>query len=154
MGASELSSALWVSRTSMERLLYKMETLLLMVSSGRTEWLQHASTEIEEATQILGSAQLHTEVMIAEVAANWGLPTPTTLTQLVEKGTHPVWGQLLEAHLEHVRELEMRIKAASTAAQQYTTQGLISAQEAMAAAGFHPDSLEEATEARILDKAL
>lgn len=138
----------------MERLLYKMETLLLMVSSGRTEWIQHASTEIEEATQVLGSAQLHTEVMIAEVASTWSLPTPATLSQLVENGKHPVWVPLLERHLEHVRELEMRINAASTAARQYTTQGLISAQEAMAAAGFQPDSYEEATEARILDKAL
>jgi len=135
----------------MDRMLYKMETLLLMVSANRPEWLQHASNEVEQATQELGAAKLHTEVLINAVAEQWNLPTPSTLANLVEGCAHPTWGELLGAHLAEVRNLEERIRAAATAARQYTTQGLISAQEAMAAAGLRTDAQNQT---RILDTAL
>lgn len=153
MGANELNEALWVDRAAMENLLYKMETMLLMVSAGRTEWIGNASNEVEEAIQSLGKTRLHSQVMIDDLAAEWGLETPATLGTLVSDKNHQVWAELLNAHREHITELEARIKAATTAARTFTTQGMISAQEALAVAGFNADRSQEPG-TRILDTAL
>ena len=47
MGLNELSGVLWRERQLLELLLFKLEEEQLILTSGRTQWLGHATREVE-----------------------------------------------------------------------------------------------------------
>ncbi len=47
MSLIELSSVLWRTRELMELLLFKLEEEQVLLASGRSRWLAHATREVE-----------------------------------------------------------------------------------------------------------
>ena len=47
MGLAEVSTVLWTERELLELLLFKLEEEQLVLASGRTRWLAHATREVE-----------------------------------------------------------------------------------------------------------
>ena len=58
MGVAELSAVLWRERQLLELLLFKLEEEQLVLSSGRTRWLGHATREVEQVLDQIRTAEL------------------------------------------------------------------------------------------------
>ena len=58
MGLNELSGVLWRERQLLELLLFKLEEEQLILSSGRTQWLGHATREVESVLDQIRTAEL------------------------------------------------------------------------------------------------
>ena len=48
MGANELSALLWRERELLELLTFKLEEEQLLLTAGRTRWIEHATREVEQ----------------------------------------------------------------------------------------------------------
>jgi hypothetical protein len=58
MGLAEVSSILWKERELLELLLFKLEEEQLVLASGRTRWLAHATREVEFVLEQIRSTEL------------------------------------------------------------------------------------------------
>ena len=58
MALSELSDVLWTERRLLELLLFKLEEEQLVLTSGRTRWLAHATREVETVLDQIRDAEL------------------------------------------------------------------------------------------------
>ncbi len=97
MALSRLSDVLWTERHLLELLLFKLEEEQLVLSSGRTRWLGHATREVETVLEEIRDAELG-RATEADAAANMlGLPAGITLLEMSEHAPAP-WNDLLRAH--------------------------------------------------------
>lgn len=108
MGLAELSTVLWRQRELLQLLLFKLEEEQLLLASGRSRWLTHATREVEMVLSEISRAELARAVELESVAPELGLPTTATLAELVEKAPEP-WADLFAQHrrafLEAVEEI-------------------------------------------------
>ena len=51
MGANDLSTFLWHERELLELLIFKLEEEQLLLTAGKTKWLQHATREVEQVVR-------------------------------------------------------------------------------------------------------
>ena len=58
MGAHELSAMLWHERELLELLVFKLEEEQLLLTAGKSRWLQHATREVEQVLERLRDAGL------------------------------------------------------------------------------------------------
>jgi len=97
MALSELSDVLWTERHLLELLLFKLEEEQLLLTSGRTRWLAHATREVESVLDQIRDAELGRAVESDLAAAELGLPDGSGLAALAEAAPAP-WDDLLRAH--------------------------------------------------------
>ena len=97
MGISQLSELLWSERHLLELLLCKLEEEQLVLTSGRTRWLGHATREVEAVLDQIRHAELGRLAEVDAVAAELGLPAGSALLTLAEQAPPP-WDDLLMAH--------------------------------------------------------
>jgi hypothetical protein len=79
VGANELSALLWRERELLELLLFKLEEEQLLLTAGKSRWIQHATREVEQVMERLRTSGLARTVEVAEVARQWGVPEESTL---------------------------------------------------------------------------
>src|SRR5215213_2294146 len=96
---TDLSSVLWRSRELLELLLFKLEEEQLLLASGRTRWLAHATREVENVLEELKHAELARAVEVARVAQEIGIPSESSLRELAEAAPAP-WDEILNDHRE------------------------------------------------------
>ena len=58
MGLAEVSGILWKERELLELLLFKLEEEQLVLASGRTRWLAHATREVEFVMEQIRTTEL------------------------------------------------------------------------------------------------
>jgi flagellar biosynthesis/type III secretory pathway chaperone len=97
MALSELSDVLWTERNLLELLLFKLEEEQLVLTSGRTRWLGHATREVETVLDQIRDAELGRSVESDAVALELGLAPGSGLAALAEHAPAP-WDELLRAH--------------------------------------------------------
>ncbi len=97
MPLSELSDVLWTERNLLELLLFKLEEEQLVLTSGRTRWLGHATREVETVLDQIRDAELGRSVESDAVALELGLAPGSGLAALAEHAPAP-WDELLRAH--------------------------------------------------------
>lgn len=97
MALSELSDVLWTERNLLELLLFKLEEEQLVLTSGRTRWLGHATREVETVLEQIRDAELGRSVESDAVALELGLAPGSGLAALAEHAPAP-WDELLRAH--------------------------------------------------------
>jgi hypothetical protein len=68
VGANELSALLWRERELLELLIFKLEEEQLLLMSGKSRWLQHATREVEQVLNLVREAGLGRSVEVAALA--------------------------------------------------------------------------------------
>jgi hypothetical protein len=161
VGANEVSAILWRERELLELLLFKLEEEQLLLTAGKTRWLQHATREVEQVLERLRASNLNRTVEVAALAREWGAGDDATLRELVGHAPEGPWAELFESHLQAMSELTAQIKQLRDLNEQFLRSALRSTQETLTALG--PDagtydstgaSAADTTDARLLDKKL
>ncbi|MCY0903372.1 flagellar protein FlgN [Arthrobacter sp. H14-L1] len=138
MGAQELSSLLWKERELLELLTFKLEEEQLILTSGNTRWLQHATREVEQVVERLRSAGLGRTVEAAALAKEWGIDEDASLRDIAAKAPAGPWAEIFAGHLKALGELTMRIRELRDANDQFLRAAARSTQETVA--GLAPDA--------------
>ncbi|WP_082475296.1 MULTISPECIES: flagellar protein FlgN [unclassified Frigoribacterium] len=109
MGANELSALLWRERELLELLTFKLEEEQLLLTAGRTRWIDHATREVEQVLDRLRSAGLDRSVEVSSVAQEWGTDEEAPLREIIAAAPAGPWGEIFTAHLAAMTELTARI---------------------------------------------
>ena len=99
MGLTQLSEVLWTERHLLEVLLFKLDTQQMVLSSGRTRWLTHASREVETLLGEIRKIELARAVHADAVAEELGIGPGPSLKALADAAPEP-WKELLGQHRE------------------------------------------------------
>lgn len=97
MGFAEVSTVLWTERELLELLLFKLEEEQLVLASGRSRWLAHATREVEMVIEQIRSAELSRAVAVDDLAAELGLTPGPSLSALADAAPAP-WNEMLRDH--------------------------------------------------------
>ena len=160
MALADVSTVLWRERELLELLLFKLEEEQLVLASGRTRWLAHATREVEMVIAQIRSAELERAVLVDALAAELGLPASPSLTALADAAPSP-WDELLRAHRAAFLVLTEEIGAMSTTNRELLTSAQRASREVLAgldvsgAQTYSPKGTEaEPARARVYDRAL
>lgn len=97
MALNALSAVLWHERQLLELLLFKLEEEQLVLSSGRTQWLGHATREVESVLDQIRTAELGRSAEADAAARELGLAEGASLFDLAKHAPSP-WDELLTEH--------------------------------------------------------
>jgi hypothetical protein len=106
----QLSEVLWRERHLLELLLFKLEEEQLVLSSGRTRWLGHATREVEAVLDEIRTAELGRATEADAVARLLGLDPGAGLAELAAHAPSP-WDDLLRTHRDAFASLTAEISA-------------------------------------------
>lgn len=132
MGANELSALLWRERELLELLVFKLDEEQLLLSAGRTRWVQHATREVEQVLDLVREAGLGRSVEVAAVAVDWGTSPDATLSELVEQAPDGPWADILTAHLVAMTDLIGQIRSLRDVNEQFLRAAARYTQETLA----------------------
>ncbi|MEO6309407.1 MAG: flagellar protein FlgN [Leifsonia sp.] len=132
MSIHELSAVLWKERELLELLVFKLEVERLLLTSGKTRWIQRASDEIERVTDRLGTLGLARSVEVGAVSLEWGTSQDATLRELVAAAPDGIWPEILESHLNGLLDLTNQIRELRDANEQLLRAASRSTQETLA----------------------
>ncbi|MBT1004463.1 flagellar export chaperone FlgN [Paenarthrobacter sp. DKR-5] len=139
MGANELSALLWQERELLDLLIFKLEEEQLLLTAGKSRWLQHATREVEQVVTRLRAAGLARLMEAGMVAREWGVPSPEpSLNELANAAPDGPWGEILRAHLEAMSSQTAQIKQLRDANEQFLRAAAISTQETVSS--LRPDA--------------
>jgi len=130
MSLVELSSILWRERDMLELLLFKLEEEQLVLVSGRTRWLAHATREVELVLEQIRLTEVLRAAEVAVVGAALGIGTEPSLGELADTVDEP-WSDLFRQHRTAFRELTAQITALSDTNRDLLTAGQRAVQETM-----------------------
>ncbi|NKX53601.1 flagellar protein FlgN [Arthrobacter mobilis] len=142
MGAHELSAMLWRERELLELLVFKLEEEQLLLTAGKSRWLQHATREVEQVLERVRGAGLARAVEVAALAAEWGTAENATLRELAAQAPAGPWGEIFNGHLRALTELAGQIKELRDTNEQFLRAAARSAQETMAGLGPEPGTYD------------
>ncbi|MBO0924847.1 flagellar export chaperone FlgN [Cellulomonas sp. zg-ZUI199] len=106
----QLSEVLWRERHLLELLLFKLETEQLVLSSGRTRWLGHATREVETVLDEIRTAELGRALEADQAARDVGVQPGAGLAEIAAHAPAP-WDELLRAHRDAFASLTAEIAA-------------------------------------------
>ncbi|HKU10926.1 MAG TPA: flagellar protein FlgN [Sinomonas sp.] len=132
MAIHDLSAQLWHERELLDLLTFKLEEEQLLLTSGKTRWLSHATREVEQVLERLSAAGLARAVTAAAVAHEWGLPDESTLKDLAAGAPDAPWAELLSAHLKAMTDQTSLIRQLRDANAQFLRAASRSTQETLA----------------------
>ncbi len=161
MGFAEVSTVLWTERELLELLLFKLEEEQLVLASGRTRWLAHATREVEMVMEQIRGAELSRAVAVDQLAGELGLGPGPSLTALADAATAP-WDEMLRDHRQAFLSLTDEISDMSrsnrellgTAAR--ASREVLMGVEVHAAQTYTPQGLKTQPQhsTRVIDRAL
>lgn len=108
MALSRLSDVLWRERHLLELLLFKLEEEQLILTSGRSQWLTHATREVETVLEQIREAELGRSAEAEAVAELLGVDVGSSLLTISEHAPSP-WDELLRAHRDAFVQLTTQI---------------------------------------------
>lgn len=132
VGANELSALLWRERELLELLVFKLEEEQLLLMSGKTRWLQHATREVEQVLDRVREAGLGRSVEVASVARAWGTDEDASLRDLIAHAPSGPWGEIFTAHLSSMSDLATQIGELKDANERFLRAATRSTQETLA----------------------
>jgi hypothetical protein len=161
MSVNELSAVLWRERELLELLTYKLETEQLLLTAGRSRWIDHASREVEQVVERLRAVGLERSVESAAVAEEWGAESDAPLRAVVAAAPAGPWGEILASHLRAMIELTTHIASLRDENERFLRAAARATQETLAGTvadgatyDEHGTSGHQATGARLFDGAL
>lgn len=160
MSLNDFSGVLWRERQLLELLLFKLEEEQLILTSGKTQWLGHATREVESVLEQIRGAELGRAVEADVAAREVGVPEGSNLLTIAAHAPAP-WRELLTEHhhafvelTEQVNELaegNRELLATSSRAAQET---LMSLQESVQTYDDRGATTAAMSGASLLDRAL
>ena len=99
MTLTEVSNILWRERQLLELLLFKLEEEQLLLASGRSRWLAHATREVETVLAEIKRVELTRAADVEALALSLGLPANASLRDLAENAPTP-WNSVFDEHRE------------------------------------------------------
>ena len=132
MAANELSALLWRERELLGLLTFKLEEEQLLLTTGNTRWLHHATREVEQVVDHLRSEALLREVAVAALAAEWDLGNNPSLRDIAANAPDGPWGEIFAAHLTALVALTGRIEELRDANDVFLRAAVKSTQETLA----------------------
>ena len=163
MGVAELSAVLWRERQLLELLLFKLAEEQVVLSSGRTRWLAHATREVEFVMEQIRSTELLRATEVDAVAAELGLDAGPSLGALADAAPEP-WGELLRGHRDAFLTLTAEIQDLADANRDLLNSGARAMREALlgldqpihvyTAQGKHRAASAGGSRAHFVDEAL
>src|SRR6266496_5603996 len=97
MGLADVANILWREREALDLLLFKLEEEQLVLATGRTRWLAHATREVEFVLDRIRQTELLRAVEVDAAAAELGLPPSPSLRARADAAPPP-WGDVLRDH--------------------------------------------------------
>jgi hypothetical protein len=137
MGANELSSMLWRERELLDLLTFKLVEEQLLLTAGKSQWLQHATREVEQVVTQLRTTGLSRAVEASALALAWGISPEANLREIAAAAPAGPWGDLLTGHLEALNSQTAVITSLRDSNEQFLRAATRSAQET--AAGIRPE---------------
>lgn len=131
MSLQALTSVLWRERQLLELLLFKLEEEQLLLTTGKTRWLSHATREVENVLEQIREVEIGRSVESDTVASLLGLEPGRSLHELAEKAPEP-WDELLRAHRQAFLELTSQIDALAAGNRELLSTSHRATQEALA----------------------
>lgn len=128
MAVAELSAVLWRERQLLELLLFKLEEEQLVLSSGRSRWLGHATREVEQVLDQIRTAELGRSMEADATARELGLEPGSGLRALAAAAPAP-WDELLASHREAFAALTAQIQDVADGNRELLTSSHRAAQE-------------------------
>jgi len=112
MDLNELSRILWRERRLMELLVFKLGEEKLVLAEGRTDWLVHASREVDAVAAELECVELERAVLTQSVWTSLGSADAPSLARLAGSAPSP-WGRILDEHRRALLDMldEMKVVA-------------------------------------------
>jgi len=160
MAAADLNSVLWRERELLESLLFFLETEQLMLASGRTRWLAHASAEIERTTAALRDTEILRAAEADQVAEDLGISCDPSLSALAAAADEPwrtIFNDQREAFLTittQITQMASANRAMLAVGQRATREALLSLSET--APTYAPDGSAAAaiSRPRLVDRSI
>lgn len=160
MGLNELSGVLWRERQLLELLLFKLEEEQLILTSGRTQWLGHATREVESVLDQIRTAELGRAMEADAAASEVGVPIGSGLRAIADAAPNP-WNTLLADHhaafvtlTDQINSLAGANRELLSASHRATRETLLSLQETVDTYDPRGAATASAAGARLLDRAL
>lgn len=159
MGPEELTTLLWRERELLDLLVFKLDEEHLILQSGKTRWLDHATREVEHVMNRFRAASLERTAAASSVALAWSLPEDASLQDLAAAAADGPWGGILSDHFAALTTQVDQIRSLRDTNLQFLRAGLISAQETVAAASDagtynHLGHTHQDAGSRFLDKSV
>jgi FlgN protein len=111
MRANELSALLWQERELLDLLIFKLTEEQLLLTAGRTRWLQHATSEVERVVERLRTAGLARALEVDALAEEWNVSgVNPTLNDIADAAPPGPWRDIFRAHLEAMTAQTAQIK--------------------------------------------
>ena len=130
MGLHEVSAILWRERNLLELLLFKLEEEQLVLASGRSRWLAHATREVEAVLDRIKDAELARSMEVDAVAPQLLLRPGASLRELAEAAPAP-WGTMFDDHRKAFLELTEEIVAVANANRELLARGAQAVRETL-----------------------
>lgn len=105
MGVNELSALIWRERELLEMVVFKLDVEQLLLTTGKSKWLHHATNEIEQVVDSLRDVGLARSVEVAAVAVEWGTSEDATLRHLIDNAPAGPWAEIFAGHLNALTQL-------------------------------------------------
>ncbi len=130
----EVSNILWRERQLLELLMFKLEEEQLVLASGRTRWLQHATREVEAVLGEIKRMELDRAVHVDALARVMGSTESATLRELSEHAPAP-WDLIFSEHRNALMELTLEIDSVAKSNRDMLNRGQAATRDALAALG-------------------
>ena len=160
MSMNEFSGVLWRERQLLDLLLFKLEEEQLILTSGRTQWLGHATREVETVLQQIREAELGRAMEADEAAIEVGVEPGSSLLTIAAHAPSP-WRDVLTQHHQAFVALTEQINALAEGNRELLATSHRAAQETLlsiqeSVQTYDPRGVAAATAggATVLDQAL
>ena len=158
---AQVSNILWRERQLLELLTFKLEEEQLVLASGRTRWLSHATREVETVLGEIKRVELDRAVHVESLTRALGLTEAPSLRQLADSCPAP-WNRIFDEHRNALLEAAHDIDAVAKSNRDLLSRGQTATREALAALGeieidaYTPTgaSAERSLGMRLVDEAI
>ena len=134
----KLSLVLWRERELLEELHYRLEVEQLVLASGRSRWLAHATRDIDSLLATVRETEMLRAVAADEAAAASGMSANPSLASLAEAAGEP-WTTILTEHREAFVALTNEITTLADSNRHLISAGYRSARETLMSLGESDD---------------
>ena len=133
----------------------------LLLTAGRSRWIEHATKEVEQVLDRLRAAGLARTVEVAALAREWGNDEDAPLRDLVAHAPSGPWADIFTAHLRAMTELTSSIRSLRDENERFLRAAARSTQETLAGVNTDPTTYDASggtdasmTGARLFDRTL
>jgi hypothetical protein len=134
----KLSLVLWRERELLEELHYRLEVEQLVLASGRSRWLAHATRDIDTLLATVRETEMLRAVAADEAAAASGMSSNPSLASLAESAGEP-WTTIFTEHREAFVALTNEITTLADSNRHLISAGYRSARETLMSMGESVD---------------